>query len=661
MPWNQDLTGKPLQIAQTTSPRIRVMAGPGTGKSFALQRRLVRLLEDGMDPKRILVVTFTRTAAASLVSEIGSLGIEGCQSIIASTLHSYCFRLLMKQAVLDFTGRVPRALVTIASHGVLQFEAAPLLEDLNSPDKYGDKRERTKRIRAFEAVWARLQNDEPGWTPDSVDVEFEEDLKGWLSFHRCILVGELVPEALRFLRTNPASGARDAFLHVLVDEYQDLNKAEQVLLDILSENGHQGVVGDEDQSIYRFRHAHPEGIVQYADGHPGTDDHVLDECRRCPKLVVSMADQLIRRNHPASSTPRLAPRATNPAGEVRIVQWDSLDDEIAGIADFVTHLVTDRGFQPGEILVLCPRRLIGYSIRDRLVAANIPTHSFYHEEAVEEDEAQEAFSLLTLLADPEDRVALRFFLGFGSSSWLANQYELIRDSSEQSGLSPFAVMEDLANQRITIAKTSNILKRFNVLKARLEQLRGLEGKSLVDEIFPSGETWAATLREAALIACEGLSNPIDILDYLKTRITQPEMPEDGKFVRIMSLHKSKGLTSRAVVVSSCIEGLIPFTDDNASANEQDAIVREQRRLFYVAITRCTELLMISSFLKIPTKLAYKIGAKVSRWGWKEKATIASRFLAELGPNVPRAVRGESVVPRRSKQDTSQAISSETSS
>ena len=399
MPWNDGLTGKALYIAQATSLRLRVMAGPGTGKSFAIKRRLTRLLEDGVDPSTILVVTFTRTAAASLITDIGALGIPGCKDINASTVHSYCFRLLMKQSLFEYNGRMPRPLVTFSSHGVLQFEAAPLLEDLNAPDKFGDKRDRTKRIRAFEALWARLQKDEPGWALDPIDAEFEQKLKSWLGFHQCMLIGELVPECLHFLRANPASPDRDAFLHVLVDEYQDLNKAEQVLLDFLAENGHQGIVGDEDQSIYSFRYAHPEGIVQYTATHPGTDDHVLDECFRCPKRVVAMADHLIRCNHPPGSPSRLSPCPASPDGEVYAVQWERVEDEAEGVAQFVVHLVKDRGYLPGEILVLSPRRLIGYRIRDKLVASGVATHSFYHEEALEDDRAQEAFALLTLLAD----------------------------------------------------------------------------------------------------------------------------------------------------------------------------------------------------------------------------------------------------------------------
>ena len=162
-------------------------------------------------------------------------------------------------------------------------------------------------------------------TPE--DSLFQDELLRWLRFHQAILIGELVPEALRYIRDNPACPERGEFDHVIVDEYQDLNKAEQVLLDLLSENGSVAAIGDVDQSIYRFRHAHPTGIVEFANTHAGTADKELDECRRCPTRVVAIADHLIRNNHPNGRDPRLVPMPGKSEGEIHIVQWASLDDE----------------------------------------------------------------------------------------------------------------------------------------------------------------------------------------------------------------------------------------------------------------------------------------------------------------------------------------------
>ena len=130
--------------------------------------------------------------------------------------------------------------------------------------------ERRDRLQAFAAAWAREQDQEPGWAEDETDRRFQAVLDEWLRFHEAMLIGELVPVALRYLRDNPNCPERRQFDHVLVDEYQDLNRAEQSLIDLLSENGKLTVIGDEDQSIYEsFRYAHPEGISRFHETHEG--------------------------------------------------------------------------------------------------------------------------------------------------------------------------------------------------------------------------------------------------------------------------------------------------------------------------------------------------------------------------------------------------------
>jgi DNA helicase II / ATP-dependent DNA helicase PcrA len=130
-----------------------------------------------------------------------------------------------------------------------------------------------------------------------------------------------------------------------------------------------------------------------------------------------------------------------------------------------------------------------------------------------------------------------------------------------------------------------------------------------------------------------------LAEALKSAVSQPELPEEGDYVRVMSLHKSKGLTSRAVIVAGCVQGLIPFQDDASAPDEREAILKEQRRLFYVAVTRCTERLVISSFARIHRKLAHKIGVRTV-WGPTPTGrTVASDFLQELGPSAPAAQTG----------------------
>src|SRR5688572_29437594 len=181
--WDDDLTGIALNIASTDESPLRVLAGPGTGKTYAMKRRVMRLLQQEVEPRRILACTFTRTAARDIAKEIAGLGVEGAEKVWAGTLHGLCFSILQRQEVLQATGRVARPLT--------QTEVRFLLQDLQA-DFEGVKKAR-KRLKAFEAAWARLQSEEPGWPEDPVDQAFQVGLLDWLTFHRAMLIGEIVP------------------------------------------------------------------------------------------------------------------------------------------------------------------------------------------------------------------------------------------------------------------------------------------------------------------------------------------------------------------------------------------------------------------------------------------------------------------------------------
>lgn len=638
MAWYDSLPKEFLEIARTRRSPLRVMAGPGTGKTSALVNRITWLLtESKADPRRILLVTFTRVAAHDLQRELERLEAPNVRLVHAGTLHSLCFLTLNRAHVLGLTGRTPRPL--------LEFEERFLLEDLKSPD-LGDYHERRRQLKAFEAAWAREQDQDPGWPKDPSDRVFQNLLYNWLRFHRAMLLGESVPETLRYLRENPQCRERRMFDHVLVDEYQDLNRAEQSLIDLLSENGKLTVVGDEDQSIYEsFRYAHLQGIVQFDITHNGTYDVPLELCHRCPKHIVDMANTLIRNN--ARRTGRkLRTKPNAPYGEVHIVQWLDMEAEAEGLANFIHKKIASGEFEAGETLVLCPRRQFGYMIRDALNSRDVPAHSFFHQKELEgnprklnDSKSQEAFTLLTLLANPGDRVAPRCWLGFRHSDLRTKQYGRVREYCGASGRNPREVLDALTDGQLSIPYAGGVVDRYQLLRIRLQELKAKKGLELCNMLFPPEEEWA----EAFCVLTEAFSQdsiPKQILSALLTSITQPELPADVDYVRVMSVHKSKGLTADNVVVCGCIQGLIPGLHADLSLQEQRIMMEEQGRLFFVAITRPKKTLVLSSVLYLPVDLAYRMGVTFRRRGGNLAQTIASQFIYELGPSRPDPVKGE---------------------
>ncbi|MDH7482539.1 MAG: ATP-dependent helicase [Armatimonadota bacterium] len=639
MKWDDGLDGVTKNIAETPCSPLRVIAGPGTGKTFALVRRVAKLIQnDNISPDKILVCTFTRTAAADLKSELSKLGIEGVEKVYAGTLHALCFSMLNRSEVLEITGRHPRPL--------LQFEERFLQEDLKA--RHGDLREVINKIQAFNAAWARLQHEMPGWPESEEDKRFSDDLSDWLRFHEAMLIGELIPEALRYIRDNPKCPERDKFDHVLVDEYQDLNRAEQSILDLLSENGSLTVVGDEDQSIYSFKYAHPDGIASFEENHPGTKTISLNGCRRCPDQIVMMANSLISNNKSRIQRSLEKNSTCNSQGEVYVVQWQSMDEEAEGIAQFVETRIASGKVEPGGVLILAPRRDLGYAIRNSINHKGIPAHSFFSEEAfdgspqkLEESKSQQMFTLLTLLAEPDDRVALRCWCGFGSKNLASKQWSRLREYCRKNGKSPREALDALNKGNLQLSNTGYLLERYRELVDFKTQMGDLYGADLLDALFPAENAWSEPFRSFASVIDEADYDASTLLDALRTNLIQPELPTNVDYVRVMSLHKSKGLTADLVVVAGCVEGLIPSETNNAKTDEEKQhFLEEQRRLFYVAITRSRNTLILSSVTCLPVKLAYKMGVRVQRKRKEYAYTVTSRFIGELGPSCPKPIKGE---------------------
>jgi ATP-dependent DNA helicase UvrD/PcrA len=636
MPWNENLAGPHLQIAAYAGSSLRVIAGPGTGKTYALMRRVTRFLESGLAPNQILAVTFTRTAASDLVAKLAALGAPGAQNVRACTLHSLAFSLLAKAEVFALTNRVARPL--------LRHEIEMLVSDLK--DAYGGKKATRRLIDAYEAYWAMLQADAPGAPQQPLQMQFDVALRQWLDFHRALLIGELIPVALRFMLDNPLSPHAPTFAHVLADEYQDLNRADQALIDRLAGAGNVVVVGDPDQSIYRFRYANPEAMAAYAATHPGTHDEVLGECRRCPQRVVTMAAALVA-NNPRLAQPVLLPFAANPPGDVSIVQHATLQAEAETLSAYLDWYLAQYPDVPaGQVLVLANRRRLGYLLRELLnnvAVANLrewAAQSFFYEEDLDELPAQEGFTLLTLLANPDDRVALRTWVGLGSDTARTGGWTRLRNYCINAGVSPREALVSLAAGALTVPYTGAIVERFSQLNNRLPQLADLTGQALVDALFPRAVPGCADIRGAATALAADHPAPAELLQELRTVVTQPEIPGDqSNVIRVMSLHKSKGLTARVVVVAGCVAGAIPTVDRDDPPEEQQRQIEEQRRPFYVAITRTTDVLVISGAARMPYADAMQMNLQFGKGQVGNVTLIASPFLNELGPQRPQTETG----------------------
>lgn len=633
MSWDDGLHEPHLSIAGSTASRIGVLAGPGTGKtSYGLMRRVARLLTEGVDGRRILLLSFTRTAAHDLTTKVADLQVPGAESVKASTLHGYCFGLLQRDAVLAVTNRNPRIL--------LPHEADLMLRDLGGD--IGDIKERRSKLEAFQAGWLRTADDHPFNSALPEERVFERSAIWWLRHHKAMLIGEVVPLAFAYLKNNPAAEDLTSFDHIIVDEYQDLNALEQRLLDLLSEHSAMCVAGDDDQSIYRFRYANPSGILDY-QRRDEVEPYEIDLCGRCPRIVLSMANSLI--GHASGrAKPPLGCLNSEADGDVSIIQWDDLDAEIDGLVAAIVEDVRLEKVEAGDVLVLAHRKHIGERIRRGLVDNGIPARSFFKEEGLSTSAAQEALALLRLKLG-DDPVALRVVLGLDDQEGRTAAYQRLMKFAAENNASEHTVLDRLLAGETLPLQVSALVGRYKHALKRIELLQLENLDELVDALVPEENEDLADLRELFLDVRPDSEDARELLQNVVNALTQMDIPQDPAFVRIMSLHKSKGLTSPTVYVAGLMEGIVPTLPERLSESGRDAAVEEQRRLLYVAITRSSNQLTLSNSISIELALAYSLGARVDKATIRKRGeahwakAIASPYLLELGPDAPTPIRG----------------------
>jgi DNA helicase II / ATP-dependent DNA helicase PcrA len=295
----------------------------------------------------------------------------------------------------------------------------------------------------------------------------------------------------------------------------------------------------------------------------------------------------------------------------------------------------------GEVLVLSSWRIIGNSIRCNLNTRAQQhgyawsANSFCFEDAFHTQEAAVRFAVLTLLVNNQDRVALRAWLGAFSQDGRTDSYGRLRNYCETTGVSPYNAMQGVVAGTVNIPYITTLRSGFVTLTQNLNALQNAPLQDVVDTVLPANVPNCADVRVLALAAMTNAADAKELLDELSVLITQPEIPgSQGNSVRIMSLHKSKGLTARVVIIAGCVAGILPSIDFNLPLAEQERQRQEYRRHFYVGITRSTHTLVISSATSMQFADAMQAGVSVVNRAGNMAILQASEFIGELGQNAP---------------------------
>jgi DNA helicase-2/ATP-dependent DNA helicase PcrA len=576
------------------SPVIQVVAGPGSGKTTGLERRVRWLVrERSVSPSQIFVGTFTRAITAKLAETLGVSfdceepggGLEEGSPQV-STLHSYA-RWLLHRYPTARRGRSLRFLLG-SERDVMLYDIGHKLADSSNLVQ------RRKTLNRICAAWAE-------GTELDLTV-FLGEMDRWLRRHGGMLIDEVVKLALIALEAGDVLAGQ--FDHVIVDEYQDLTAAEQRFVESLwSGSGSLAVLGDDNQSIYWFRNNYPDGVSEFAKRWPESElAHIpLPENRRSDRLIVELANAMMveagRGNDP------MIPKRQED-GELSLVHWPSVDHEVIGLARYV------RARSKNEFLILVPRRFIGYRLRDEI---GPDARTAFHEEVLDSPLVQARFALASLVADPEDRVALRTLLSFRSDGLAygpkrnAAAYSTVLDSN----LAGEALLNAIATGTLRVAGSGSQHMKATAQRI-VRSLAGLPGQcadqlsvlfdaALADELDDPDQRAQArvslqTIRDGAYVVWNemGSDDLSGILRRLRYRIATriPLVGTGDARVRIMTLHGAKGLEADVVMVAGVADQIVPGIVPGEPAKAQSSR-EEQRRLLYVAVTRAKHELVVS--------------------------------------------------------------------
>ncbi len=573
----------------------RLLAGPGTGKTLTLTSRVINLINQGVTPAEILIVTFTRAAAAELRRRVADATDPDGTLPRISTLHAFALRQLVKNS--DTVETLPRPF-RIADDWE---ERHIILEQLKRVLRY-DLRAVRDLFNQLSADWESLEAEAPEWLDKFVDPLF---LGAWREHRTAFgytLRSELVYQVKRSLEQSGNFRLESEFKHLLVDEYQDLNRCDLAVIRSIADRGAEHfAAGDDDQSIYGFRKAHPEGIRRFPSDYVPSKSLALSICMRCDRRIIALAEFVA--NQDTRRVPKsLTPRPGAGVGEVRILRFPHQNSEALGVSKVCQFLIDKKGLQPRNILILVRTDYQGaYSSRliDRLSEDGLPVSSS-SSDPLNTNGGRRLKAVTQLLLDPNDSLSI--------GTWLLLADQIGRNTID--GLYQLAVAE---GQRFSYAarrvqRDPELLPRSGArLKGALDDLDLVLGRwgdrfsarvgqtdllgnltALASDLIKNSED-RITVRDF-LVDQVGQSDVSDLNGLLSTisstRLdTEPVNSRDA--ISIMTMHKAKGLSAEAVIILGAEDELIP--GKAVSFDE----VADDRRLLYVSLTRARSHLYIT--------------------------------------------------------------------
>jgi len=592
MPWREGLLADQIRAAQHIGCHARLLAGPGTGKTRTLTRRVLALILDhGVEPRRILALTFTRVAAFQLRREIQqALQPLDIETPRVSTLHSFALRQLLRNA--DRIETLPQPL-RIADDWE---ERHIIQEDIKARLQRPRISEVQDLFEQLSADWETLRRDTPDWETLFPDPAF---LGAWQEHRRMFgytLRAELVYQLRRALNQYPDFDLEDDFQHVLVDEYQDLNACDlEVIRELSRRRCEIYAAGDDDQSIYGFRYAEPEGIRRFTDDYRPCEDLSLETCHRCDRSILRIAEFVA--NLDVDRLPKnTRPRDEAAEGETHLLYFADQYQEAREIARLCRHLTQTENVKPDEIFILLRSdryKALSSVLQQALTQEDVAVAEHTESSLLDINEGRLVLALLRLLAHREDNLAWRTVLqlhrGIGPSS-----LRVVRDWARRNNVRFTAALQTIKENPGRVERVgkriAQAVSEYEALLERLsqgdptldEQIQRTARQSVADE-----EQRGKVMAFLSAIAEEaGAGSLNELVSALGASLDAAEQELVEGAVNILTMHKAKGPSADVVLIAGAEDEFIPGRNEGQREGDE-------RRLLFVSMTRARHRLFIS--------------------------------------------------------------------
>ena len=601
------LNDKQQEAVLATEGPCLVIAGAGSGKTKVLTHKIAYDIANGVKTWNILAITFTNKAANEMKERIEKLIGDAAKDLWMGTFHSICVRILRKY--IDRIGFKSDFVIFDTS------DQKTLVKECLKSLKVDDK------IFTDRVVLSEISNGKNDMLdPKAYGVKYAGDFRKEkiaeiyelyqrkLRENNAIDFDDIINFTIKILSENPdvLDYYTEKFKYILVDEYQDTNKAQFTLISLLaSKYGNVTAVGDNDQGIYSFRGADISNILNFERDFPGTKIIKLEQNYRCTGNILKAANAVIKHNENKYEKKLWT---ENEEGNLPCIYCGEDEyDEGRYIVQQIAHLKTEEYYKNSDFTILYRMNAQSRAIEDILMREDIPYKVIGGLKFYERKEIKDIIAYLRLIHNTADNLSLKRIINEPKRGIGKTSLDQIQEISEKTGTSMYEIIKNAQEYGLNrvFSNSREFIEQIEELRTRKEELKISDliketlnktgyTKALEIENSVEAETRIQNLEEFLTVAIEFEEESADntLAEFLESITLSSDidgMEDQEDSVTLMTLHSAKGLEFPVVFLAGMEEGIFPGYKSIGEPKE----LEEERRLFYVGITRAKQYLYLT--------------------------------------------------------------------